>query len=327
MESFKAGKGPTGGSSGRQHRAVATPTDGGFSGELLVVVFVLTIGWAYMRGWFSDGAGSSRAATRTGSETSLQRWKPKPREPFKTLQEVEAAIRQQGLESCSLMVAVDFTKSNEWMGRRSYGNRCLHDTAAPESPNPYQRVISIIGKTLAHFDDDGIIPAFGFGDTVTRATGCFPFYPDRDCVGLEEVLERYTEIAQSIQMSGPTNFAPAIREAVKRVQKEDNAFHVLLIIADGQVDRERETAEAIVAASSHPLAIVCVGVGDGPWDQMHKFDDELPSRRFDNFQFVELNGIEAECTASGLPLEAQFALAALMELPAQFKFVKENGML
>ena len=95
MESFKAGKGPTGGSSGRQHRAVATPTDGSFSGELLVVVFVLTIGWAYMRGWFSDGAGSSRAATRTDGETSLQRWKPKPREPFKTLQEVEAAIRQQ----------------------------------------------------------------------------------------------------------------------------------------------------------------------------------------------------------------------------------------
>jgi E3 ubiquitin-protein ligase RGLG len=50
-------------------------------------------------------------------------------------------------------------------GKISFNNRSLH--AIGDTPNPYEKAISIIGKTLAPFDDDNLIPCFGFGDGKT----------------------------------------------------------------------------------------------------------------------------------------------------------------
>lgn len=64
-------------------------------------------------------------------------------------------------------------QSNEWTGKRSFGNKSLHDVSG--TPNPYETAASIIGRTLAPFDDDNLIPSYGFGDGVSSFIGCMPY--------------------------------------------------------------------------------------------------------------------------------------------------------
>ncbi|KAF5757697.1 putative von Willebrand factor, type A, copine, von Willebrand factor A-like domain superfamily [Helianthus annuus] len=214
---------------------------------------------------------------------------------YETLEQVTEALVRAGLESSNLIVGIDFTKSNEWTGERSFNRRSLHSIGVVQ--NPYEQAISIIGKTLPNFDEDNLIPCFGFGDVSTHDQQVFSFYPDSCyCQGFEDVLRRYREIVPRIRLAGPTSFAPIIEMAMTIVEKSGGQYHVLLIIADGQVTRsvdteygqlsvqERKTVDAIVRASNYPLSIILVGVGDGPWDMMKEFDDNIPTRAFDNFQ-------------------------------------------
>ncbi|VVA93813.1 unnamed protein product [Arabis nemorensis] len=256
---------------------------------------------------------------------------------YHSINEVTAALSHAGLESSNLIVGIDVTKSNEWTGARSFNRQSLHYIGT--APNPYEQAISIIGKTLSAFDEDNLIPCYGFGDATTHDQHVFSFYPeDTFCNGFEQVLIRYREIVPQLHLAGPTSFAPIIERAMTIVEESGGQYHVLLIIADGQVttsvdthqggvsSQEQKTIDAIVRASQYPLSIVLVGVGDGPWDTMTQFDDNIPARAFDNFQFVNFTDIMSKNIDHGRK-EAEFALSALMEIPSQYKATLELGLL
>lgn len=100
--------------------------------------------------------------------------------------------------------------------------------------------------------------------------------------------------------------------------------------------------------SGYPLSIILVGVGDGPWDMMKQFDDNIPARAFDNFQvsyiqfrpheksvdfltffawqFVNFTEIMSK-NVDSMRKQTDFALAALMEIPSQYKATIELNLL
>ncbi|KAJ6882381.1 E3 ubiquitin-protein ligase RGLG2-like [Populus alba x Populus x berolinensis] len=288
---------------------------------------------------YGDPAPNSRRLERKYSKID---------DNYNSLEQVTEALARAGLESSNLIVGIDFTKSNEWTGARSFSRRSLHHIG--DDQNPYEQAIYIIGKTLSSFDEDNLIPCFGFGDASTHDQEVFSFYPDeRFCNGFEEVLRRYRDLVPCLRLAGPTSFAPVIEMAITIVEQSGGQYHVLLIIADGQVTRsvdtehghlspqEKRTVEAIVKASEYPLSIILVGVGDGPWDMMKEFDDNIPARAFDNFQarsfylhfylqFVNFTEIMSK-NMDRPRKEAEFSLAALMEIPSQYKATLELNIM
>eukprot|EP01107_Rhizomastix_libera_P003350 TRINITY_DN15875_c0_g1_i1.p1 TRINITY_DN15875_c0_g1~~TRINITY_DN15875_c0_g1_i1.p1 ORF type:complete len:264 (-),score=55.72 TRINITY_DN15875_c0_g1_i1:49-840(-) len=242
---------------------------------------------------------------------------------YKTLEEVQTAMRQAGLESSNIIFAIDYTKSNLWTGKQTFGGKCLH--ALSGVLNPYQQVIAMCARSLEPFDDDKLFPVYGFGDVTTTDKAVFPFYPDNHpCDGVSDALRRYTEITPSVQMLGPTSFAPAIDRAIQIVQ-QTGQYHILIIIADGQVTSTQATVDAIVRASGYALSIVVVGVGDGPWDAMIEFDEGLPQRKFDNFHFVDFYSIMSNPRIENYDVE--FAVQALMEIPPQYVQIRKLGLM
>jgi len=273
---------------------------------------------------------------------------------FKSYEDIVTALHRLGLEHCNLVLGIDFTESNIWQGKSTNKGHSLHHIGhGKHGTNPYQRVIEVLGHTMQSFitadtkvnhkylktaskflgnaknASNMSIPCFGFGDSITKDHSVFPLKENGEpCYSFSDVMSSYKSTVARVTLGGPTNFAPIINKTISIV-KETKRHHLLVIVADGQLVDEKPSAQAVVDASLHPLSIVVVGVGDGPWDALEQFDDWLPRRKFDNFQFVEYERVAGKCDGHhhGREFDLMLALNVLMEVPDQYKACRHLGML
>ena len=241
---------------------------------------------------------------------------------YESVEALQDALQQAGLESSNLIIGIDFTGSNAQSGKKTYGKN-LH-TIDDSNPNPYIRVMDILGRTMERFDDDRFIPVYGFGDRETSDRRVFNVHPENQpCQGIQQAIMMYKQKVPSLILSGPTSFVPLIKEAIE-VVKRTKQYHILVIICDGQVTDVDANRQIIEEASNYPLSIICVGVGDGPFGVMENFDNVIKKSKFDNFNFIDYY---KTCEHYVENPDVSFACVAMHEIPEQYALIKQLGYL
>ncbi|XP_012937679.1 copine-8 [Aplysia californica] len=173
-------------------------------------------------------------------------------------------------------VAIDFTASNG----NPQNPTSLH-YYNPYQLNQYAAALSAVGEIIQDYDSDKMFPALGFGarmpDGSVSHEFALNFQPQNPyCAGIDGILAAYYHSLNCVQLYGPTNFAPVINHVARfaAAVRDGSEFFVLLIITDGIITDMPQTKSAIVSASTLPLSIIIVGVGDADFTAMDILDGD-----------------------------------------------------
>ncbi|XP_041051459.1 copine-5b isoform X2 [Carcharodon carcharias] len=233
----------------------------------------------------------------------------------------------KGGTQINFTVAIDFTASN---GNPSQSTS-LH-YMNPYQMNAYAMALKAVGEIIQDYDSDKMFPALGFGAKLPpdgRVSHEFALNGNPDnpyCNGIEGILEAYHRSLKTVQLYGPTNFAPVINHVARYATavQDGSQYFVLLIITDGVISDMAQTKEAIVNAAKLPMSIIIVGVGQAEFDAMVELDGDdvrVSSRgklaERDIVQFVPFRDY-IDRTGNHVLSMARLAKDVLAEIPDQF---------
>jgi len=186
---------------------------------------------------------------------------------------------KNGLE-LNFSVAVDFTGSNGSPTSPS----SLH-YMNPMQPNQYVNSIRAVGHVIQDYDTDKMFPALGYGAKLPDGSVSHHFSLTGNeqnpyCAGVEGIVAAYSSILPTVQLWGPTNFAPVINQlngfatAAHNSPAKGSAYFILVILTDGVITDMSATKDAIVASSHLPMSIIIIGVGNANFDMMEELDGD-----------------------------------------------------
>ena len=166
-----------------------------------------------------------------------------------------------------LAVALDF----------SSGSGHAKGDSESQELSMFEKAISLIGGTLAHYDSDNKFPVYGLGGVPKfmgndKVSHCFPLngeVDDPNIVGIENILATYRQNLPNIELpNSPTQLAPVLENFKKYVEEfkannDKNGYGVLLILTGGAIMHLEETKSILVELSALPCSVIIVGLGEG----------------------------------------------------------------
>uniref|UniRef100_A0AAY4DEU4 C2 domain-containing protein n=1 Tax=Denticeps clupeoides TaxID=299321 RepID=A0AAY4DEU4_9TELE len=211
----------------------------------------------------------------------------------------------------------------------------------PYQMNAYAMALKAVGEIIQDYDSDKMFPALGFGAKLPPDGRVFHEFPlngnieNPYCNGIEGILEAYHQSLKTVQLYGPTNFAPVVNHVARYAAavQDGSQYFVLLIITDGVISDMAQTKEAIVNAAKLPMSIIIVGVGQAEFDAMVELDGDdirISSRgklaERDIVQFVPFRDY-MDRTGNHVLSMARLAKDVLAEIPDQFiSYMKSRGI-
>ena len=182
------------------------------------------------------------------------------------------------------LLAIDFTGSNG----DPKDITSLH-AIRPNLRNQYQKAIDGVMQILIHYDYDQQVAMYGFGailnfpNMASRSTTlhCFPCNANPQfpyANGLSEIDTIYENCIRHVTLSGPTFFAPMLKEFIKigqtQKQKGSLEYTIMVIMTDGQINDMDASVNCIVECSMLPISIIIIGIGNDDFSNMEILDGD-----------------------------------------------------
>ena len=222
----------------------------------------------------------------------------------------------------NLITCIDFTGSN---GIPSHpGSLHYMAPSIDAQPNQYQKAIQSVGQILLEYDNDKLVPTYGFGGkllvpiqgggkilvlflytfyskimlgdpSLGQTSNFFPLtfdYSNPYATGLNNLFDLYRNALSMTELSGPTYFAPLLKN-IKQFQQvkssqNNNSYTVLLILTDGCIHDMDLTKREIVEMSKMGISIIIVGIGNEDFKNMEELDSDGSVNFFLVFFFIIL---------------------------------------
>ena len=237
----------------------------------------------------------------------------------------------------ALSIGIDFTGSNG----HPLDDGTLH-SIKDGKPNDYEKAIISCGNIVAPYDYDQLFQVYGFGAIIKssisdKASMCFAINlkDNPDIYTIDNVIKTYHDIIKKdkLTFAGPTEFTPIIKKVISRmITKNILEYHILMILTDGVIDDLQDTIDILVEASSLPLSVIIIGIGNEDFSKMEILDgDEVPLksrsgkiRTRDIVQFVPFSKFQND--AKKLSMEVLAEIPRQMIEYFQFKNLSPNKL-